>query len=78
MSVQPLAADATAWASELARAGDFSALGHARYDGEAMRRRLALLAQVLVEAQRRSVAGEAAWQRVDWNRVVVAGFDLGA
>ena len=78
MSVQPRAEDATAWTSDLARAGDFSSLGHQRYAGAAMRRRLDTLAQVLAEAQRRSAAGDELWQRVDWNRVAIAGFDLGA
>lgn len=40
--------------------------------------RLHMLLDVLAEAQRRSAAGDGVWQRLDWQRVAVAGFDLGA
>lgn len=78
LSVQALAEDAEAWQSELARAGDFKALGQRQYSGAAMTRRVAALAAVLAEAERRGLAGEAAWQGIAWRRRVVAGFDLGA
>jgi dienelactone hydrolase len=78
VSVQPLAEDEQAWRSELARGGEFKALGRERYAAAATRERLDLLAAIASEAQRRSHAGEAGWSRIDWNRVVIAGFDLGA
>ena len=43
-----------------------------------MSRRVQLLAAVVAEAQRRSTAGAAPWQLLDWSRVAIAGFDLGA
>jgi hypothetical protein len=76
--VQPLIEDATAWNSELARAGDFKALGRWRYAPAEMSRRIAALVGVLTQARHRAVAGERGLQHIDWNRVVVAGFDLGA
>ena len=78
LSVQALVEDSTAWTSELARAGDFKSLGRWRYAPAAMSRRVAALAEVLTQAQHRAAAGDRGWQHIDWNRVVVAGFDLGA
>ncbi|HEX3142053.1 MAG TPA: hypothetical protein VHQ87_18495 [Rhizobacter sp.] len=78
MSVQPLADDANAWSSDLAREGDFKNLGKQRYGAAAMADRLRLLDQVLGEAKRHASAGEPLWQRVAWDRVAIAGFDLGA
>jgi predicted dienelactone hydrolase len=78
VSVQLLDDDATAWKSEFARAGDFKALGHQRYAGTVMSRRVQLLADLVSEGRRRSIAGEVAWQRLDWTKVALAGFDLGA
>ena len=78
LSVQALAADATAWQSDLAREGSFRALGQRHYAGDAMARRAQALGDVLTEAQRRAAGGEAGWQHIDWTRVAVAGFDLGA
>ena len=78
VSVQPLDQDATAWRSELARTGEFTALGHQHYSAAAMNRRVQMLVDVVGEAKRRANAGEAAWRRVDWDRMALAGFDLGA
>ena len=78
LSLQPLAEDAGAWQSDLARVGEFKALGQRQYGAAAMTRRLRALIEVLEEAQRRGQSGDAAWQAIDWRRVAVAGFDLGA
>jgi hypothetical protein len=78
VSVQLLDDDAAAWQSDLARAGEFKALGRQHYLGTVMSRRVQLLAEVVAEGQRRSTAGEAPWQHLDWSKVAVAGFDLGA
>ncbi len=78
ISVQLLDDDAVAWQSDLARAGEFRALGRQHYVGAVMSRRVQLLAEVVAESQRRAAAGEASWQRLDWRKVAVAGFDLGA
>ncbi|MDQ2927389.1 MAG: hypothetical protein M3R22_04360 [Pseudomonadota bacterium] len=78
ISVQPLHEDELAWQSELARNGEFKALAHERYAVAATRQRLAVIGDIANEALRRAHAGEAAWDRIDWNRVVIAGFDIGA
>jgi predicted dienelactone hydrolase len=78
VSVQLLDDDASAWTSELARTGEFKALGRQRYAGVVMSRRVQLLADLVAEGRRRSLAGEAGWQRIDWNSMAIAGFDLGA
>jgi dienelactone hydrolase len=78
VSVQPLAEDASAWESDLARSGDFKTLGRQRYAGAVMSQRVRMLADVTKEAQRRSTAGDSAWRRIDWGKVAIAGFDLGA
>jgi hypothetical protein len=78
MSVQPLDEDAAAWRSELARTGEFKALGHQRYSAAAMNQRVQMLADVVDEAKRRANAGDATWKRMDWGRTALAGFDLGA
>jgi predicted dienelactone hydrolase len=78
ISVQLLDDDAAAWKSDLARAGEFKSLGRRHYVGTVMSRRVQLLAEVVAEGQRRSTAGESPWQHLDWGKVAVAGFDLGA
>jgi dienelactone hydrolase len=78
LSVQLLAADGLAWSSDFARKGEFRKLGLDRFGGPTMHRRLQLLADVVAEAQHRSAYGEAAWTRMDWSRVAIAGYDVGA
>jgi dienelactone hydrolase len=78
LSVQLLAADGLAWSSDLARKGEFRKLGLDRFGWLAMRQRLQLLAAVVSEAQNRSSLGEAEWTRLDWSRVAIAGYDIGA
>jgi predicted dienelactone hydrolase len=78
LSVQLLDDDAAAWRSDLARAGEFRALGREHYAASALSRRIRLLADLVVEGQRRTAAGETPWQHMDWSKVAVAGFDLGA
>jgi hypothetical protein len=78
LAVQPLVDDATAWSSELARSGEFKALARERFGDAATSRRVHALGEVVSEARRRALAGEAGWDRIDWDRVAIAGFDLGA
>ena len=78
LSVQPLEEDVTAWSSELALAGDFKSLGRQRFAGAAAAQRVQWLGRLVAEVRRRAQAGEPPWQQVDWRRVAVAGFDLGA
>lgn len=75
LGVQPLEEDAAAWRSELARTGEFRALGELHY-GDAMRReRQAALHRVLAALQ-----AQPAWAgaTLDWQRAAVAGYETGA
>lgn len=78
LSIQLLDEDAAAWRSDLARTGEFKTLGLQRYDGAVMRRRVLLLADLIAEGRRRTAAGDPVWSQLDWSRMAVAGFDLGA
>ena len=78
LSVQLLDDDANAFRSDLARDGDFTALGRQRYGDAAMRERLRALRAVLAEVRRRADAREQPFAGIDAARIVVAGFDLGA
>lgn len=78
VSVQLLAADEGAWTSPLARRGEFRRLGLERFGAPAARQRLQLLADAIAEGKRRASQGETAWSRIDWNRVAIAGYDVGA
>lgn len=76
LSVQPLDEDALAWGSELARAAEFKTLARERHGASAAR--LARLALLLQEARRRAAAGDADCARLDFGRMAIAGYDLGA
>jgi dienelactone hydrolase len=78
LSVQLLAADERAWMSPLARSGEFRKMGLDRFGAVATRQRLRMLAGVVAEGERRTAQGEATWARIDWKRVAIAGFDVGA
>ena len=78
LSLQALEADANAFRSDLARGGEFTALGHQRYGAAAMGERVQALRAALAEIDRRAQAQESPFVRIDTSRVVVAGFDLGA
>jgi dienelactone hydrolase len=78
VSVQLMDEDANAFRSELARSGEFKALGRQHYSAGAVHRRTQLLADLVAEGRRRTGAGQAHWQQLDWNKMAVAGFDLGA
>ncbi len=74
LTVQPLEADTAAWRSELARTGEFRALGELHY-GDAMRaERQAALRQLLTALQRTAVPGAT----LDWQRAAIAGYEVGA
>jgi dienelactone hydrolase len=78
VAVQALAEDAGAFSSALAREGDFKALGRLHFGGAAMARRGDLITALVAEARRRSASSEPEWQHLDWSRVALAGYDLGA
>jgi len=76
LSVQPLDEDALAWGSELARAAEFKTLARERHAASAAR--LARLDALLQEARRRAAAGDPDCARLDFGRMAIAGYDLGA
>jgi dienelactone hydrolase len=75
LGLQPLEADQEAWRSQLARTGEFRALGELHY-GEAMRaERLAALRRLVSALQASpTVAGT----QLDWQHAAVAGYEIGA
>jgi len=78
LSVQPLAFDAEAWQSDLARNAEFKALGRAHRKPELQPQRDERLAAVLAEARRRAASGDGLWSRVDFEKTVFAGYDIGS
>ena len=78
LSVQLLAIDEEAWTSPFARSGEFRKLGADRFGAMAARQRLRLLFDLVIEGKRRSLQSETPWVRVDWNRLAIAGYDVGA
>jgi hypothetical protein len=78
VSIQPLEDDATAWSSEEARALEFKTLAAQRHSAARLQQRVVRLAAAVHEIRRRAAAGEAPWERLDYTRMSVAGYDLGA
>lgn len=78
LSLQPLADDALAWSSALARKGDFALLARQRYSPKVMADRLDALQSALSELNRRHSSGEAPLDKIDLSRVAIAGYDVGA
>lgn len=75
LGVQPLAEDAAAWRSPLARTGEFRALGELHY-GEALRTQRLQALRNLVAALKAQPA--VAGATLDWQHVAVAGYETGA
>ncbi|MEE9477311.1 MAG: hypothetical protein V3V71_11710 [Roseateles sp.] len=71
LAVQPLEADAAAWRSELARSGEFRALGLLHYGDTLRAERLAALRRLLP-------ALRAAQPALDWGHAALAGYETGA
>jgi pimeloyl-ACP methyl ester carboxylesterase len=78
ISVQALDEDAQAWSSPQARSFDFTGLARERHGDAPLRQRLDRLAALLDEARRRARDGDPLCSRLDFSRMVVAGYDLGA
>lgn len=75
LTVQPLADDAAAWRSPLARAGEFRALGEL-HQGDALRSaRRAALQRLIAGLQ---ASPPFAGATLDWQRSAVAGYEIGA
>lgn len=78
LSVQGHAYDQSVYASAQALDGDFRGLASSHYTASALRDRLSTLQKVLTEVRARAAKGDAQLAAIDWDQVVVAGFDLGA
>lgn len=78
LGLQPLQEDAGAWRSELARAAEFRTLTEQRHAPAVRSAQLEQLFARLDELQARARAGEAPWSRLDWQHIVLAGYELGA
>ncbi|MEO3690711.1 hypothetical protein [Roseateles paludis] len=73
VSLQPLDEDLNAWRSELARTGEFAALGRLHYGPGLREQRLKATQTALAQLRASLPAAE-----LDWQRVVVAGYETGA
>ncbi|KAB0495382.1 alpha/beta hydrolase [Pseudomonas vancouverensis] len=78
LSVQGHAYDQSIFSSRQALDGDFRGLASSDYSAAALRDRLSTLQAVLTEVRTRAAKGDAQLAAIDWNQVVVAGFDVGA
>ncbi|MEF9672584.1 hypothetical protein QNM99_11070 [Pseudomonas sp. PCH446] len=78
LSVQGQAYGPSIFASTQALDGNFRGLASSHYSAAALRDRLSTLQKVLAEVRARAAKGDAQLAAIDWNQVVVAGFDLGA
>jgi len=78
LSLQPLVTDARVWSSEQARSGDFALLARERYSPKAMTERIEALQTAMAELKRRHTGSQSPLDRIDFSRVAVAGYDMGA
>lgn len=78
LSVQGHAYDKSIFSSRQALDGDFRGLAGNYYTAAALRDRLSTLQAVLSEVRTRAAKGDTQLAAIDWNQVVVAGFDIGA
>lgn len=78
LTLQPSRYDASVYKSPDAQAGAFRSIAANSYADAALQARVAEVVTVLAEVRRRGLAGEAGFNAVDTQHVVVAGYDLGA
>jgi hypothetical protein len=79
LSVQPAKYGTAVWASKRARYGEFYAIAKEAFSAPSLATRTQLLGDTLAEAARRQKdARMPDFARVDWSRIAIAGFDLGA
>ncbi len=78
LTLQPSRYDSSVYKSPDAQAGAFRSIAANSYADAALQARVAEVVTVLAEVRRRGLAGEAGFNAVDVQHVVVAGFDLGA
>ncbi|MFG6467219.1 hypothetical protein [Roseateles sp. BYS87W] len=80
LTVQPLAEDADAWRTPLARSGEFRALGERHYGAELRTQRQAAVAHLLHALRRLPTLTSPALPPValDWQHAALAGYETGA
>lgn len=79
VSLQPVRLGPSLLPAEKERSGDFNVVAREQYAPKALSRRVALVTEALDELKRRSHESQAAaLAQVDFSRVGVTGFDLGA
>jgi hypothetical protein len=78
LSVQGQAYDQSIFASTQALDGDFRGVASSHYTAATLRDRLSTLQKVLTEVRARAAKGDEQLAAIDWNQVVIAGFDFGA
>jgi len=78
LSVQAPRYDRSIYRSADAQAGAFRAIAEHAFSDASLKSRVEEVDQMLAEVKRRSAAGEPGYSAVDSQRIVVAGYDLGA
>jgi dienelactone hydrolase len=78
VSIQPQEYGRAVYSSSEAKAGTFRGIAQRAYSDKALKARIAVVQQVLNELRVRGQASDPQVAGVDWNNVVIAGYDLGA
>ncbi|WP_256930763.1 alpha/beta hydrolase [Pseudomonas sp. ABC1] len=78
LSVQSTAYDRSLLSSPLALAGNFRELARKSFSEPALAERIRLLELTLEQVRSRAAGGDRLFAAIDWQRVALAGFDLGA
>lgn len=78
IACQPWETDARIWTSDLARSGDFARVAATRFSADTMPERLSRLGTALRRLRHRPLAPGYTGPVPDWDRVALAGDDLGA
>ncbi|MEN0105003.1 MAG: alpha/beta hydrolase [Pseudomonas sp.] len=78
VSIQPQQYGRGIYSSSEAQAGTFRGMAQRAYSDKALSERIAVVQQVLNQLRVRGQAGDAQVAGVDWQNVVLAGYDLGA
>jgi len=78
LSIQMAAYDRSLMSSPLALGGNFRELARRSFGDQAVAERVRLLNAVLEQVRLRADGGDRLFATIDWQRVALAGFDLGA
>jgi dienelactone hydrolase len=78
IAVQAEDDDARVWQSAAARNSDFDGLVRSHFSAASLQQRLLDATYVLTSARSRAVSGDALLRHADFDRIALAGFDLGS